>query len=96
MLNSKQRAKLRGIANNLQATVHIGKNGLTDEVLSQIKEDITANELIKIKLLETCPISLHDTADTVSKRIKADVVATIGNKFVLYKKNHKKKEGIVF
>ena len=36
MLNSKQRAKLRGNASTIDATTIIGKEGLTDTVIAQI------------------------------------------------------------
>ena len=37
MLNSKQRAQLRGMANTLPDTLHIGKDGVTEGVLRQLE-----------------------------------------------------------
>ena len=53
MLTSKQRARLRAMANTLNDTVLIGKEGITDAVLAQAEEVLEKHELIKIKILET-------------------------------------------
>ena len=37
MLNSKERAKLRAIASTMDASTIIGVNGVTDNVIDQIK-----------------------------------------------------------
>ena len=40
MLNSKQRAKLRSYASTIDATMIIGKDGLTDNLLEQIDKQL--------------------------------------------------------
>ena len=52
MLIGKQRAYLRGLANDMQPIFQIGKNGIEASFLNQVKEALEKRELIKIKVLE--------------------------------------------
>ena len=65
----------------------VGKGGLSDQVYKTADEVITARELIKGKVLESCELSVREVADAISEEINADVVQVIGSKFVLYRKN---------
>ena len=87
MLPSKQRAYLRSLANPIDTILMVGKGGLSDQIYKTADEAITARELIKGKVLETCELSVREVADTVAQEIGADVVQVIGTKFVLYRKN---------
>ena len=87
MLTSKQRAYLRSLANNLETILMVGKGGLSDQIYKSADEAITARELIKGKVLETCELSVREVADTIAAEINADVVQVIGTKFVLYRMN---------
>ena len=51
MITTKQRAYLRGLANDMPALYQMGKGGLSDEFIAQIEEALEANELIKINVL---------------------------------------------
>ncbi len=90
-MTSKERAKLKGMANKLNTTIQIGKNGVTDEVICQVREAITANELIKIRVLETAGLTAKETAAALSEAIDAEVVQVIGARIVLFKENPEKK-----
>lgn len=90
MLNSKQRAKLRGIASTIDATTIIGKEGLTDTVLAQIDRELYARELVKISVLEGAEMSAKDYLIEASLKLKAEQVCFIGRKFVLYRLSNKK------
>ena len=46
-LTSKQRAQLRGLANSLDVIVHIGKDGISENLVKQADEALEARELIK-------------------------------------------------
>lgn len=87
MLTSKQRAYLRSLANPIDTILMVGKGGLSDQIYKTADDAITARELIKGKVLETCELSVREVADTIAAEINADVVQVIGTKFVLYRKN---------
>ncbi len=91
MLNSKQRAYLRGLAMKLDPIFQIGKGGIGDETAKQISNAIEARELIKISVLENSGYSAREAAEELSELVGCDVVTTIGSKFVLYRESEKKK-----
>ena len=45
MLTGKQKRALRGLAHDLEPVVHVGKTGLTDELVAQIARALDAHEL---------------------------------------------------
>ena len=51
MLNSRQRAQLRGLANSLDAIFQVGKGGLNEQLFKQVSEALEARELIKLRVL---------------------------------------------
>ena len=89
MLNSKQRAYLRGLANTLEPIVHVGKGGHSDTIARQADDALTARELIKGKVLETAPLTSREAAETLAQAVNAEVVQVIGRTFVLYRANEK-------
>lgn len=87
MLTSKQRAYLRGLANAMDAIVHVGKSGMADTIVKQTDDALTARELIKGKVLETAPETVREVADALAQAVGAEVVMTIGRTFVLYRRH---------
>ena len=92
MLNSRQRAQLRGMANGIETIFQVGKTGVAEQIIKQVNDALEARELIKMRVLETCPVNSRTAADTIASETGADVVQVIGSRFVLYResKNNKK------
>ena len=90
MLTSKQRAYLRSLAADMETIIMIGKEGMSDAIVTSAREAITARELIKGKVLvETSPVTPRDAAEYIAECINCEVVQVIGSKFVLYKRHPK-------
>ena len=85
MLNSKQRAQLRGLANTLPVTLHIGKDGVTEGVVRQLEELLESHELVKGKVLESAMATPAAVSEALCGETHADPVQCIGTKFVLYR-----------
>ena len=92
MLNSRQRAQLRSMANSYQAIFQIGKSGVGEQLIRQVNEVLEARELIKLTVLETSPMKARECADTVAAATESDVVQVIGSKFILYKQSKENKQ----
>ena len=90
MITGKQRAYLRGLANELSPIFQIGKNGIEENFLIQVSQALEARELIKIKVLENSGLESREASDMICKSIKCEGVQAIGNKIVLYKKSKNK------
>ena len=89
-LTSKQRAYLRGAANGADTILHIGKDGISDTVITQANDALEARELIKCRVLENAGLTAREACDLLSRRTRSEQVQVIGSKFVLYRKSHKK------
>ena len=91
MLNSKQRAILRGMSQNLDTIFQIGKGGITEEICTQIFNALEARELIKARVLDNSGYTAKEAANAIADAIGCDVVSCVGSRFVLYKESTKKK-----
>lgn len=88
-MTSKQRAYLRGLANGIDAIFQIGKSGISDNQIQQLKDALEARELIKISVLETAPANARILGEEIAKLTDSTLVQTIGNKITLFKKRTK-------
>jgi len=92
MLTSKDRAMLRAQANGLDTTLMIGKSGITDAVISEADNQLTARELVKGKVLEGAFMTPREVCDALCEALGAEGVAVIGTKFVIYRFSEKLQE----
>ena len=88
-ITSKQRAQLRGLAMTEDTIIQIGKGGITENTITQVKDALKARELIKGRVLENSLLTAREAADALAEACAAETVQTIGSKFVLYKRNEK-------
>ena len=90
-LTSKQRAQLRGMAASLDTILHVGKDGIGDNLVKQADDALEARELIKGKVLDNnLEYDARLAAEELAKRTRSEVVQVIGSKFVLYRMQHDK------
>ena len=89
MLTSKERAELRAQATSLDTTLMVGKGGVTETVIAEADNQLTARELIKGKVLEGAFMSPREVSDAICEATGADGVAVIGTKFVIYRFSQK-------
>ena len=88
-ITSKQRAYLRGLANDLEAIIHIGKASLTPEITISVDEALEKRELVKLAVLKNCFDDPYELADILSERTHSKVVSVVGKKIVLYRPSNK-------
>ena len=91
MITGKQRAYLRKLGQTLQPVMQIGKEGLSDTVITAIDEALEKHELIKVSILESAMLDTRATCDNTAKRLLAEPVQAIGNRFVIYRKSSNEK-----
>lgn len=87
-MTSKERAKLRGQANGLQPLFQVGKGGVSDALIKQTDDALTARELIKIKvLLETSPQKPKEVAQQLAEATNSECVGVVGGSMIFYRYN---------
>ena len=85
-MTTKQRAALRSMCNTMDPVLHIGKDGITDNLVKQCWDALEARELIKVSVQRNAPFeSTRQACDELCERVHADPVQTIGNKFSIYR-----------
>ncbi len=90
-LTSKQRAQLRGMANTIDTIVQIGKDGISENLITQVNDALEARELIKGRVLDNnIEYDARLAAEELAKATRSQVVQVIGSKFVLYRETHSK------
>lgn len=88
-MNSKQRAFLRSLANNINSIFQVGKNGISENLIKQVDDALEARELIKLNVLETSPDDIEEVANSIAERTNSTLVQVMGNKITLYRARKK-------
>jgi RNA-binding protein len=84
-LTGKQKRHLRALGHGLRPLVQVGKQGLVASVVSQTQACLAAHELVKVKLLESCPMDREQCADALAEATGAAVAQTLGRTLLLYR-----------
>lgn len=91
-MTSKERAQWRARANSLEPVIQIGKEGISDNLITQIDDTLDAKELIKIRVhLETAPKTPKELAGELAQALGAEVIQVIGGILVLYRQADEEK-----
>jgi len=89
-LTGADRRALRALGNRLKPTVFVGKDGVSDEVLGAIDSAHHAAELVKLKVLDTCPLHRKEVGEELAARSASEVVQVLGRTVLLYRRHPEK------
>ena len=87
MLTNNQRRHLRALANDLDSCFQVGKEGIGSETLRHLDNMLRTRELVKVSILKNAPDEVRETADNIAGALGADVVQTIGRRFIIYRRS---------
>lgn len=88
-MNGKQKRYLRSLAVNIKPIVQIGKSGLSNEILTSIRNAADARELIKVNILQNSDEVATDVAKAIEE-MGLDVVQIIGRNLIVFKVSDRK------
>ena len=88
-MNSRQRAYLGSLANNIDPIFQIGKASLTPEIIEALDAALEKRELIKVSVLKNCIDDPKEIASVIAERTHSNVVKVIGKKMIFYRKAKK-------
>lgn len=91
-LTSKQRAYLRALAHDLDPIFHVGKNGVTPELVEAVSEGLEKRELIKISVLKNCMDEPKEISGMLAERTRSTMVQVMGRRITLYRESKDHKE----
>ena len=88
-MTTKQRAYLRSLGTVLEPVLHIGKDGIGENLIKQAEDALEARELIKVTVQKNAPYTAREACDALCEAVDADPVQVIGSRFVIYRKAQK-------
>ncbi|MDG1855632.1 MAG: YhbY family RNA-binding protein [Verrucomicrobiota bacterium] len=83
-LTSAQRRKLKAIAQRLDASIKIGKNGLTDGFLKEVDAALKRDELVKVRFVEFKE-EKKELAPKIAEQTQSHLVTRVGHVAVYYR-----------
>lgn len=86
-MTSKQRANLRALASKEESIFQVGKGNITPNMVSAVSDALEKRELVKLTVLKTAEDDAEDVLSELAKKLKAQPIATIGNKIILYRRS---------
>ncbi len=67
-------------------TINIGKNGVNDNVIEEIKRQLEANEIVKLKFAKNIARDKDKYIDDIVTQTRAKLIDVRGHVAVIYKK----------
>jgi RNA-binding protein len=83
-LTSRQISDLKGQAQRLQATLKVGKEGLSPPFLAALDEALKHHELIKVKFADLKE-QKKELAPQLAEKSGSQLITRVGNVVVLYR-----------
>lgn len=91
MLNSKQRANLRAIAQTAEPVTQLGKGGVNVAFIDGLNKAIEKRELIKVTVLENSGLNPKEAGFEIAEKLGAEFVCATGRKLVFYRRSENEK-----
>ncbi len=87
-MDTKKILELRGQAARMEASTHVGKNGITPSLIEEVKRQLKDNKLVKIKLLKSAIEAMprEELAKEMAEKTGAELIEVKGNTVVLFKR----------
>lgn len=86
-MDKKRIIELRGKAQAIRPTMHVGKEGVTESVVEELKAQLKRNKLVKVKVLPSVEADKRDTAMKLSEAAGAVLIEIRGNTVVMAKQD---------
>jgi len=75
--------EIKRIGVNLKPTIHVGKDGVTDSLIEEVKLQVKTRKVVKIRMLPASGDDKDVTADEISERSGAILVDVRGSIILL-------------
>ncbi|MDP6045749.1 MAG: ribosome assembly RNA-binding protein YhbY [Phycisphaerae bacterium] len=86
-LTAKQKKHLRGLGQRLDPLLTVGKEGITDPVVSNVSDLLDKRELIKVRLSGPSGEARKEVGPALAEAANAECISIVGRTVVLYRPN---------
>lgn len=91
-LSGKAVRHLRSLGHHLDPVVFIGKDGVSNAVVTATRNALRTHELVKVRVGTEAPLDRKEAGIELAQRAGAHLAQTLGRTFLLYKRHpHKPK-----
>lgn len=87
MITKEQKKLLKALSDKDKTKYQIGKNEITDSLITMLDKALEARELIKIDVLNSASTPIMELTLDLSSKLHADVVSVVGRVIVLFRRN---------
>ena len=84
ILSGKQARHLRSLGHSLKPILQVGKSGITDGMIEQIRKALETHELIKVKLIRNSTVDIKGAAEEICSKAPCYLAHKIGKTLLLY------------
>lgn len=81
----RERRRLAGLGHRLKAKVMVGRGGVTDAVVEEIRRALTHTDLLKVRIDASTPAETDALAGDVASRVPCHLIQRVGRVALLYK-----------
>ena len=85
MLTSKERATLKKLSNGYDPFVYVGKDGISETIISESEILIEKRELIKVCVQRGCELTPKEVCHAFCEKLACEAVVVVGRRFVIYR-----------
>src|SRR5436190_13458865 len=85
-LTNPQIRKLKGLAQRMDASLKVGKQGLSEPFLKSLDEELTRHELVKVKFTEFKE-QKKELAPQLAQKTDSHIITLLGNIAVFFRRN---------
>ena len=75
--------ELKGEGMDLKPTVHVGKGGLTDSLVEEVKNQVKKNKLVKVRVLASSSQEKKELAEELATRTGVMLIEVRGRTILL-------------
>ncbi|NLZ15422.1 MAG: YhbY family RNA-binding protein [Erysipelotrichaceae bacterium] len=87
MLTPNQKRTLKSLASTLKIRYQIGKNEISESLITMLDKALTAHELIKVDVMKGCTLPIMEVAIDIANSLNAELVQVMGRVIILYRKS---------
>ena len=89
-LTGKAARDLRALGHDLSPVVVVGKDSITEGVVSATNAALLSHELVKVRVQPEAPIDRKLAAEELASKTEAGLAQVLGRTFLLYKRHPNK------
>jgi RNA-binding protein len=85
--SSRQLQYLRGLGHHLKPLVILGREGVSNNVVSAANAVLSAHELVKVRIGNGCLLERREAAAVIAAKTGSEIVSVLGKTFLIFRAN---------